>query len=115
MIFLKWWRLIFSLPITMNCLVWNCRRLGNLHTGKELGEIVQAKDLSIVFIAETLSDKTRLDTVQQNIDFEHKWMVPREGMDSGLALFWRSSMNLLVVNSSRYYINTWIDKVSKNE
>ena len=42
-------------------------------------------------------------------------MVPREGMGGGLALFWRSSVNLVVVNSSHYYIDTWIDKVSENE
>lgn len=68
-----------------------------------------------MFIAETLANKTRLDTIQRNIDFEHKWMVPREGMGGGLALFWRSSVNLVVVNSSHYYIDTWIDKVSENE
>ena len=56
----------------MNCIVWNCHRFGNLRTGKELGEIIQAKDLSIVFVAETLVDETRLDTIQQNIDFENK-------------------------------------------
>lgn len=40
MIFLKWWRLIIASPITMNFLVWNFRRLWNLCTRKELGEIV---------------------------------------------------------------------------
>ena len=63
----------------MNCLVWNCCGLRNLHTRKELREIIRAKDPSIVFIAETLASKVRLDMIQQNIDFEHKWVVPRVG------------------------------------
>ena len=33
----------------MSCLVWNCRELGNLHTEKEPGAIVQAKDLCHVY------------------------------------------------------------------
>ena len=40
-------------PITMSCLFWTCRRLGNLRTKKELGELIQAKDPSIVFLAKT--------------------------------------------------------------
>lgn len=99
----------------MNCLVWNCCGLGNLHIRKKLGDIFWAKDPPVVFIAETLAGKARLDTKQRNIDFEHKWMVPREGMGGGLALFWRSSVNLVLVDSSHYYIDTWINKISENE
>ena len=54
----------------MNLIVWNCRGLGNLRTGNELGDIIRAKDLYVVFIAETLIDKARLDKVMQVIDFD---------------------------------------------
>ena len=37
------------------------------------------------------------------------------GHDSGLVLFWKSSVNLVVIDSSKYYIDTWIDKGSLNE
>ena len=90
----------------MNCLVWSCRGLGNLRTGKELGDIIRAKDLSVVFIAETLADHARLDMIQASLDFEHKWVVPRVGHGGGLVLFWRSSVNLTVMDSSNYYIDT---------
>ena len=56
----------------MNLIVWNCRRLGNLRTGNELGDIIRAKDPYVVFIAETLIDKARLDKVMQVIDFDYK-------------------------------------------
>lgn len=59
----------------MSFLVWNCRGLGNLRTGRELVEIIQAKDPSIVFLVETLIDEAKLDTVQQNIEFDHRWVV----------------------------------------
>jgi len=75
------------LPVAINCLVWNCRGFGNLFTRKELGEIIRAKDPFVVFIAKTLVDEARLDTIQQNIDFENKWVVPRVGHGGGLVLF----------------------------
>ena len=51
----------------MSLLVWNCRGLGNLVTKKELGEITQAKDPSVMFIAETWVDEDRLKT--GNLDY----------------------------------------------
>ena len=71
----------------MNCLVWNCRGLGNLRTRKELREIIQVKYPSVVFIVETLADEVRLDMIQQNIDFECKWVVLRVGHGGCLVLF----------------------------
>jgi len=47
----------------MNLRVWNCRGLGFLRTGKKLGDIIQAKDPSVVVIAETLANEARLDRV----------------------------------------------------
>ena len=68
-----------------------------------------------MFIAKTLADEARLDMIQQNIDFECKWVVLRVGHGGGLVLFWKSSVNLVVIDSSKYYIDTWIDKDSPNE
>ena len=53
--------------------------------------------------------------VQRNIDFKHIWVVPKEGIGGGITLFWRSSINLVVEDSSPYYIDTWIDKNTENE
>ena len=47
----------------MSCLAWNCHGLGNLHTGRELGDIIWAKDHFVVFLAETLTDDARLEFV----------------------------------------------------
>ena len=90
----------------MICIVWNCRGLGNLRTGKELGEIIRAKDPSVMFIAKTLAEEAKLDTIQQNLEFENKWVVPTMGHSGGLVLFWKASINLVVTDSSKYYIDT---------
>lgn len=99
----------------MNCLVWNYCGFGNLCTRKKLGDIIWSKDSSVMFITETLADKARLDIVQRNINFDHKWVVLRVGHGGGLVLFWKSLVNLEVVDSLRYYIDMWIDKGSENE
>ena len=71
----------------MNVLVWNCHRLGNLRTEKELVSILQAKDPSVVFITETWADEARLDQTLSYINFDQKWVVPRTSRGGGLVLF----------------------------
>ena len=61
----------------MNCLAWKSRGLENIHIWKDLGDIIQAKDPLIAFIAETWVDEVRFAKVERKIDFEHKWVVPR--------------------------------------
>ena len=78
-------------------------------------EITWAKDPSVVFLAETLTDDARLEIVQRSIEHDHQWVVPREGRGGGFALFWKSSINLTVVGSSKYYIHSVINKDSYNE
>ena len=67
--------------------MWNCRGLGNLRTEKELGVLVQAKDPSIMFLAETWSDEARLKDIKQKLEFDQVFVVTRENRGGGLALF----------------------------
>ena len=41
-------------------------------------------------------------------------MVPRDGRSGGLALFWKSSINLIIEDSEKYYIDAIIDKNIEN-
>ena len=68
-----------------------------------------------MFLAKTLADEARLHTVQRSIDYEHKWVVPKEGRGGGLVLFWKATVKLEVIDSSQYYIDTWIDRGSEHE
>ena len=80
----------------MNLLVWNCNGLGNPRTENELVSLIQAKDLSVVFIVETWADDTSLDRVLRKIELDQKWVVLRSGKGGGLVLFWKNSINLKV-------------------
>ena len=99
----------------MSCLAWNCRGFGNLHTGRELVEIIRAKDPAVVFLAETLTDDARLEVIQRSIGFDHRWVVPRVGRGGGLVLYWKDSINLTVEDLDRYYIDVVINKNTENE
>ena len=56
----------------MSLLLWNCRGLRNPHTENELVRLIQAKDPFVVFIAETWTDKVRLDHTLSKINFDQK-------------------------------------------
>ena len=99
----------------MSLLVWNCHGFGNLHTGKELEELIQAKDPTVVFLAETWTDKARLDQIQHYINLEHKRVVERSNQGGGLVLFWKSIINLTVKDMSKYHIDAFINKNTDEE
>ena len=56
----------------MSCLAWNYRELENLCTGRELMDLVRAKDPSVVFLVETLIDEARLEFIHNSINFDHR-------------------------------------------
>ena len=85
-------------------------RIGNLCTGKKLGQLVKAKDPSTMFLAETLTDDARLEFIQNSINFDHRWVVPRVDRSGGLVLYWRSSIKLSIEGSDKYYIDAIINK-----
>ena len=95
--------------------MWNCRGLGNLRTGRELMELVRAKDHFVVFLVKTLTDDARLEFIQSSINFDHRWVVPRVGKSGGLVLHWRSSINLSIEGLDKYYIDAFINKDQESE
>ena len=78
-------------------------------------ELVRAKDPSVVFLAETLTDDARLEVIQNSINFDHRWVVPRVGRSGGLVLYWRSSINLSIESLDKYYIDAVINKGHESE
>ena len=71
----------------MRLLLWNCRGLGNPRTEYEFVRLIQTKDPSVVFIAETWKDEARLDRTLSKINFDQKWVAPRLNRGGGLVLF----------------------------
>ena len=57
----------------MSLLLWNCCGLGDSRRENELVRLIQAKNPSVVFIAETWIDEVRLDQILSKINFDQKW------------------------------------------
>ena len=97
----------------MICQVWNCRGLENLCTRKELGELVWAKDPSIMFLAETWADEAKAKKkkkIKRDLDFVNMFFVPRINRGGGLALYWWSLIDVNVDNFSKNHIDAIINK-----
>ena len=88
----------------MSLLCWNCRGLGNQRTENQLVDMVQAKDPSVVFIAETWTDEARLILVQDKIKFKHKFAAPRRNKTGGMVLFWKEDFDLSFETFSKNHI-----------
>lgn len=79
--FFQWWRLLNS-PTKSHKLL-----SVELLWAWEFRDLIQVKDPSLVILAETLADEDKLDIVLWNIDFNHKWMVAKEGKGGRLEHF----------------------------
>ena len=98
----------------MSLLVWNCHGLRNPRKIQKLGDYILAKDPSVLFLAETWTEDARLDIVLRNFDFNNRWSIPSESRRGCLVLLWKDSINLTIVNSSKYYIDAFINRYTKN-
>ena len=70
-------------------------------TEKELGDLIRAKDPSVVFIAETWMDETRLKKIKRNLQFDHMFFVPQIHKGGGLVLYWKEAKKLTIEMSSK--------------
>ena len=86
--------------------------LGTYVQGRSSGELVWAKDPSIVFIAKTWADEARLKQIKKDIQFDYLFFVPRVNIKGGLAMLWNNSINLSIESFSKNHIDSIIDKGS---
>ena len=93
----------------MNCVCWNVRGLGNLRTIRELANILRTQDPSVLFLAKTWADKARLDKLCDELNFDEKWVVDIITRAGGLALLWKSSISIKVVDSSLNFIDAIVN------
>ena len=71
----------------MNILCWNCRRLGSPQIDQEPGDLIQAQDPLVVFVAETWLDKARLEEIKVRYKFKGLIEVSRISKGGGVAIF----------------------------
>ncbi|XP_042939499.1 uncharacterized protein LOC122274529 [Carya illinoinensis] len=94
----------------MSILVWNCRRLGNPRTVSVLRNLTKDKWPNLVFLMETKSRKSRLEEFRRSLKLEGCFAVDCVGMSGGIALLWRETWQVKIINYTRWHISALIQE-----
>lgn len=90
----------------MSFLSWNCRGLGNPATIHVLMDLVHSRKLDVIFLMETLCNKSKLDLVKNQLGFSGLFVVNCLGQSGGLALLWKNTIELDIKGYSRNHIDS---------
>ena len=93
----------------MSCLSWNCRKLGNPQTKDELIASVSKQDPKIVFLMETVLEKTSMERIGRRMKFHNIFAFPQVNRGGGLALLWRDDISLDGQTYSNWHIDSFIN------
>ena len=74
-----------------------------------------AKDPSVVFLAKTWMDETRLILMQDRLKFKHKVVAPRRNKLGGLVMYWKEKFDLTIGTFSKNHIDATICKNKEGE
>ena len=96
-------------PSQMTILSWNCRGLGSSLAVQTLTDEVKARDLLLVFLAETKAGESRLKGVRNKIGYTQGITVPSDGRRDGLALMWREGADICFKGCSNSYIDVVVN------
>ena len=67
----------------MNCLGWDCRRLGNPQSVNRLHNFMQHWDPKIVFLSETKLKKSGMERIKRKVENFDGLIVPSGGKSGG--------------------------------
>ncbi|XP_057779959.1 uncharacterized protein LOC130998561 [Salvia miltiorrhiza] len=97
----------------MNCLVWNCRGLGNQPTVRQLVWLVKQKKPDLVFIMESKLFATDWTPVLLKLGFLNHFLVDCDcdgaGRKGGLGLLWSEELKVDIKSSSLHHILATVD------
>ena len=93
----------------MIILLYNWRGLGNPRAASALKGIVEEKDPDVVFLSETKLMPGEMESIHQLLRYKNKIYVDCDVVghhsSGGLAMFWKSHLQLSLCSSSIHYID----------
>ncbi|KAK4383569.1 putative mitochondrial protein [Sesamum angolense] len=92
---------------TRSTLCWNCQGLWGLGKCRGLKNLVRTHHPSLVFLAETKCNNSRIEYVKQKLDW-FGFGVPSKGKSGGLALLWDKSVSVQLQSFSEHHIDATV-------
>ncbi|KAF5445314.1 hypothetical protein F2P56_034374 [Juglans regia] len=99
----------------MICLSWNCRRLGNPRTVRELHRLVKSKFPSLIFLMETKCNRNKIELVKKSLNMANSFVVDSKGASGGLAFIWNDSVNVNLLSYSQNHISLSVNTNMVNQ
>ena len=88
----------------MRLLLWNCQGLGNPWTVRSLRKLVQDQAPTVCFLMETRLDREGFDKKCGDLPFQNKVIVKKPNSRGGLALLWKTQVQLDIINYTENFI-----------
>jgi exonuclease III len=95
----------------MRIAFWNSRGMGNGPAIRGVLDLQNKVDPDVLFISETKMKGKRLEWLKWKLGLTNMVWKDSDGQSGGLALFWRSSVNLKAGMKSRFHIDAEITEV----
>ena len=93
----------------MSILSWNCSGLGHPRTVQVLVDLVKSKKPSFLFLIETLSCRSSLESIKAKLGFDGFFVVDWVGRSGGLALRWKASSKVSLLSCARNFIDVEVE------
>lgn len=98
----------------MIILCWNCRGLGNPRTVQVLKDLVLSHRPDLVFLSETKCKQQRMGHIRAQLSFNGAFTVDAVGHSGGLAIMWKSPIQVALRSFSKFHIDVAIAEENEN-
>lgn len=92
----------------MRILSWNCQGVGNTPTVRHLREIRGLYFPEVIFLCETKNRRSYLENVVGHLGYYDLHTVEPVGKSNGLALIWKESVNIRIIESNKRMIDALV-------
>lgn len=97
----------------MRVLSWNCQGLGATLTGENLKRLCKKQQPEILFLMETRQSEDRIREWKRKLKFSDYFVVNPLRTGGGLAILWRDTVQVSILDWSPNYIDTQISFLSE--